>query len=129
MSRAKLITAPKISETLPLNLSEKLPCNAAVHPSDAFNNLLQSLQRERDRLAEKALPGTVQGETKGDKTYYRRYWYCAVKKKVVNQTVSSGIVAYTRECCAAWQRQREVERAIEDLSRWRTKHLKAFTIE
>jgi hypothetical protein len=129
MSRAKLINRPQISETFPLNVSEKAPCNAAVQPPNAFNNLLQALQCERDRLAKIALPGTVQGETKGSVTYYRRCWYDSQKKRAVNQTIPNGIVGHTRECCAAWRQQREVEKAIEDLCKWRTKHSKALTIK
>jgi hypothetical protein len=126
MTRAKLITRPQISETLPLNLSENPPCNTAV---EAFDRLLKALQSERDRLAKIALPGTVQGETKGSVTYYRRCWYDSQKKRAVNQTIPNGIVGHTRECCAAWRQQREVEKAIEDLCKWRTKHSKALTIE
>jgi hypothetical protein len=126
MSRAKLINRPQISETLPLNLSENpSPCNAAV----AFDGLLKALQTERDRLAEMALPGTVQGEQKGNTTYYKRYWYCPVKKKVTSQTIPNGIIGHTRECCSAWRQQRELERAIADLCKWRSKHPSAFTIE
>ncbi|NJR37766.1 MAG: hypothetical protein HC781_01670 [Leptolyngbyaceae cyanobacterium CSU_1_4] len=130
MSRAKAIASPpQISETLPPNLSE-IPSlsyqfsetftpNVSEDSADSFDHLLHSLQTERDRLHAIALPGTVQAESKGSKTYWKRHWYDPRKKRAVSKSVSLDRLGQTRECCAAWHQQQELERAIVALCKWR----------
>lgn len=121
--------APVPRSIAPQDFSELLTLDSSEKIAECFDRLLSSLYSKRDRLAQNALPGTVQSYEKHGKIYWKRHFYSPRHKKTISQSIAVGQVQSTRQSCEEWQQMQVVNQAIASLILWRDRYAQVMSID